>query len=128
MYFRVRSLFVASAVIVTSQPLPPRDSFTDFLPLNRSFEFQVNCGSLTEFNCAQVKLGLKTVGNLIAAEILFKVPILVGVTFVEESFSHFHKYSIMLGTQPAIGIVYLIQLRKRSMEVNWDRCSLTQTY
>lgn len=61
--------------------------------------FQVNCGSLPESNCTEVKLGLENVGNLVAAEILFKVPITVGASFVDEP-----RIGIVFETQPPIGI------------------------
>ena len=90
-------------MFVTSQPVPARNTFTDYLPQNKSFEFHVDCSNVTHVNCTQINQGFEAVGDLIAAEILIKVPILVNVTFDSEAYSPLLSQCYKVETQPAIG-------------------------
>ena len=54
-----------------------------FLAASKSFVFTVDCGSWNVTKCQAAKDDLKVVGNLIANELYFKVPVFVGVKVVD---------------------------------------------
>lgn len=54
----------------------------EFLDLQKSFEFSVDCGSWSPVKCKLANSALQDVGDLIAQQILFKVPIKVCVKMV----------------------------------------------
>lgn len=66
-------------------PLPPRASFKKFLRPEESFQFSVDCTNVTNAQCNETKGGLGMIGNLIAQDILIKVPIKVSVSFINDT-------------------------------------------
>lgn len=71
------------AQLETNAPLPARETFSrqNILPQSKSFIFNVNCGTLSINDCKQAKAALEQVGNLIAHEILLRVPINIFASF-----------------------------------------------
>ena len=81
------STHVASNPTEENRMLPQRDSFTNqnYLGPNASFIFEFNCEILNVSYCIKAKQELIRVGNLIATDILFRVPLKVKVSIVNDS-------------------------------------------
>ena len=76
-------------------PNTTSDERNGFLPANESFVFDVDCGPVTNATCNAIKEDLATVGNLIANELYFAVPVCVCVDLVNEYFSEMDSGSII---------------------------------
>ena len=78
---------VASNPTDENRMQPPRDLFTNqnYLGPNASFIFEFNCEILNVTYCVKAEQELIRVGNLIATDILFRVPLKVKVSIVNDS-------------------------------------------
>ena len=66
------------ALFLLANAIPNDDTVTNsskYLDLEQSFNFVTDCGTLDEFKCKAAKASLEDVGDLIASQLLFKVPV-----------------------------------------------------
>ena len=61
--------------------MPDRVAYEDFLPVNESFIFEIECSKMDNASCEYARRELNRVGEWIATDILLRVPIKVSVAF-----------------------------------------------
>ena len=77
----LHALILASAAMVTAAPVGE-----GFLLPQDTFKFNVECRDLEQNSCEAAQESMKAVGEMIAKEIFFAVPLVVNVEFF-----HYHK-------------------------------------
>ena len=76
----LHALILASAAMVSAAPVGE-----GFLPPNETFTFNVECRDLEQNSCEAAQESMKAVGEMIAKEIFFTVPLVVNVEFLKFS-------------------------------------------
>lgn len=70
----------AHCATAVGRPKTPREGF---LTSSKSFNFRIECGPWNNATCQAAKDDLMVVGNLIASELFFKVPVNVCVNVAD---------------------------------------------